>query len=183
VGLAYALMGTGVGLAGTPASHSLTGSVPVDRAGMASGTADLQWDLGGAITQSVLGALLTAGCAAAFQKKIAATPGASSISDSVRNQLEKSFAGAQEVARQYPAYVGKITTAAKSAFLSGDQLAYLAGIAAVLAGAILVFLTFPGKDIRGAARAVSGRRPAPAGQRGFRHRRIRATFIAVAKGP
>jgi DHA2 family multidrug resistance protein-like MFS transporter len=42
VGLAYALIGTGVGFAGTPASHSLTGSVPVHRAGMASGTADLQ---------------------------------------------------------------------------------------------------------------------------------------------
>jgi hypothetical protein len=49
VGLGYALVGIGVGFAGTPASHSLTGSVPVQRAGMASGTADLQRDLGGAI--------------------------------------------------------------------------------------------------------------------------------------
>jgi hypothetical protein len=47
VGLAYALVGIGVGLAGTAASHSLTGSVPVRRVGMASGTADLQRDLGG----------------------------------------------------------------------------------------------------------------------------------------
>ena len=61
VGLAYGLVGVGVGFAGTPASHSLTGSVPVERAGMASGTADLQRDLGGAIMQSILGALLTAG--------------------------------------------------------------------------------------------------------------------------
>ncbi len=45
VGLGYALVGIGVGLAGTPASHSLTDSVPVKRAGMASGTADLQRDL------------------------------------------------------------------------------------------------------------------------------------------
>src|SRR5204862_5545749 len=54
VGLAYAFVGIGVGFAGTPASHSLTGSVPVKRAGMASGTADLQRDLGGAIMQSIL---------------------------------------------------------------------------------------------------------------------------------
>src|SRR3954452_4435750 len=47
VGLAYAFIGAGVGLAGTPASHSLTSSVPVRRAGMASATADLQRDLGG----------------------------------------------------------------------------------------------------------------------------------------
>src|SRR6185312_12891181 len=46
VGIAYVFIGIGVGFAGTPASHSLTGSVPVRRAGMASGTADLQRDLG-----------------------------------------------------------------------------------------------------------------------------------------
>ena len=57
VGLGYAFVGIGVGFAGTPASHSLTGSVPVKRVGMASGTADLQRDLGGAIMQSIFGAL------------------------------------------------------------------------------------------------------------------------------
>ena len=39
--------------------------MPVERAGMASGTADLQRDLGGALMTSILGALLTAGYAAA----------------------------------------------------------------------------------------------------------------------
>ena len=67
-------IGIGVGFAGTPASHSLTGSVPVRRAGMASGTADLQRDLGGAIMQSIFGALLTAGYAAARRAAIAAAP-------------------------------------------------------------------------------------------------------------
>ena len=61
VAIAYVFIGIGVGLAGTPASHSLTGSVPVQRAGMASGTADLQRDLGGALMTSIFGALLTAG--------------------------------------------------------------------------------------------------------------------------
>ena len=61
--LGFSFMGIGVSLAGTPASRSLTGSVPVRRAGMASATADLQRDLGGAILQSVFGALLTAGYA------------------------------------------------------------------------------------------------------------------------
>ena len=65
IAIAYIFMGIGVGFAGTPASHSLTGSVPVRRAGMASGTADLQRDLGGAIMQSIFGALLTAGYATA----------------------------------------------------------------------------------------------------------------------
>ena len=63
IAAAYIFIGAGVGLAGTPASHSLTGR-PVTRAGMASGTADLQRDLGGAIMQSIFGAFLTAGYAA-----------------------------------------------------------------------------------------------------------------------
>ena len=70
-GSGYAFVGIGVGFAGTPASHSLTGSVPVQRAGMASGTADLQRDLGGAIMQSIFGALLTAGYASAVSTLIA----------------------------------------------------------------------------------------------------------------
>ena len=41
VGLGYAFVGIGVGFASTPAAHSLTGSVPPARVGMASGTADL----------------------------------------------------------------------------------------------------------------------------------------------
>jgi MFS family permease len=145
VGLGYAFVGIGVGFAGTPASHSLTGSVPVRRAGMASGTADLQRDLGGAIMQSILGALLTAGYAAAVATTVATDPNGAEITASTQAQLEKSFAGAEAIAQQYPQYGPAITAGAKSAFLAGDQWAYLAGILAILIGATLVMLRFPGK--------------------------------------
>jgi DHA2 family multidrug resistance protein-like MFS transporter len=102
VGLGYLLMGVGVGFAGTPASRSLTGSVPVRKAGMASGTADLQRDLGGAILQSVFGALLTAGYAKSFTEQIAASPHASNVSDRVSQELTKSFSGAVNTARIRP---------------------------------------------------------------------------------
>jgi MFS family permease len=144
IGLAYAFIGIGVGLAGTPASHSLTGSVPVTRAGMASGTADLQRDLGGAIMQSIFGALLTAGYASAAAAAISAAP--RSINDSVQNQLTKSFAGAEAVAEQYPQYADQITAGAKTSFLQGDQWAYTAGVVAVLLGAALVFFFFPARE-------------------------------------
>ena len=143
IGLAYAFVGIGVGFAGTPASHSLTGSVPVQRVGMASGTADLQRDLGGAIMQSILGALLAAGYAAAANAAIASAPNASQITQSVQSQLTKSFDGAIAIAQQYPQYATQITAAAKTSFLQGDQWAYLAGIVAVLLGAALVFFAFP----------------------------------------
>jgi hypothetical protein len=111
---------------------------------MASGTADLQRDLGGAIMQSIMGALLTAGYAAAA----AAAIGQSSkhISNNVQNTLTKSFAGAEGIAAQYPQYASQITAAAKTSFLQGDQWAYLAGIIAILLGGALVFFVFPGKE-------------------------------------
>jgi MFS transporter, DHA2 family, multidrug resistance protein len=148
IGLAYALVGAGVGFAGTPASHSLTGSVPVSRAGMASGTADLQRDLGGAIMQSILGALLTAGYAAAVATDIAGAPSSvqKQITDSVQTQLTKSFASAEAVAQQFPKYANEITAGARESFLSGADWAYTAGIVAILLGAALVFTLFPRRD-------------------------------------
>jgi len=148
IGLAYALVGAGVGFAGTPASHSLTGSVPVSRAGMASGTADLQRDLGGAIMQSILGALLTAGYAAAVATAIAGAPASvqKQITDSIQAQLTKSFASAESVAQQFPKYANEITAGARESFLSGADWAYTAGIVAILLGAALVFTLFPRRD-------------------------------------
>jgi MFS transporter, DHA2 family, multidrug resistance protein len=146
VGLGYAFIGIGVGLAGTPASHSLTGSVPVKRAGMASGTADLQRDLGGAIMQSILGAVLTAGYASAVGAAIAASPDKDKITDQVQAELTKSFSSAADTAQQYPQYQSQIVAAAKSSFLQGDDWAYIAGIVAILLGAVLIFFLFPKKE-------------------------------------
>jgi MFS transporter, DHA2 family, multidrug resistance protein len=146
VGLAYAFVGIGVGFAGTPASRSLTGSVPVRRAGMASGTSDLQRDLGGAIMQSIMGALLTAGFVTAVSKTIAAAPNKALITTSVENELTKSFSSAQAVAQQYPHYSSAITAAAKSSFVSGSNWSYAAGIIAIVLGAVLVFFKFPDKN-------------------------------------
>lgn len=146
VALAYSLVGIGVGFAGTPASHALTSSVPVHRAGMASGTADLQRDLGGAILQSILGALLTAGYAAAFTAEIAASPQASQVSDATQSQLLRSYSSAEATAQQYPQYADQITTAAREAFTQGQNWAYLAGAAAIALGALLVALMFPRHD-------------------------------------
>ncbi|HEX6366216.1 MAG TPA: DHA2 family efflux MFS transporter permease subunit [Agromyces sp.] len=146
VGLAYALVGAGVGFAQTPAAHSLTGSVPPRRVGMASATADLQRDLGGALMQSIFGALLTAGYAAAFSKAIASSSEASQVSSATAAQLTKSFDSAAAMAKQYPQYADQITSAAKESFLAGDQWAYTAGLVAVVIGAALVFFFFPRRD-------------------------------------
>jgi MFS transporter, DHA2 family, multidrug resistance protein len=145
VGLGYAFVGIGVGLAGTPASHSLTGSVPVKRVGMASGTADLQRDLGGAIMQSIFGALLTAGYATAAGALVSSS--GKDVTSSTEATLTKSFSSAADLASRYPPSIqDNIVAGAKTAFLQGDQWAYTAGIVAVLVGATLVFFKFPKRE-------------------------------------
>jgi MFS family permease len=146
VGLAYAFIGAGVGLAGTPASHSLTGSVPVTRVGMASGTADLQRDLGGAIMQSIFGALLTAGYAASMTAAIGSSPQAAQVTAQTQAELTKSFDSAAATAASNPQYADAIIAAAKDSFLQGDSWAYVAGIVAVGLGALLIFTMFPARD-------------------------------------
>ena len=113
---------------------------------MASGTADLQRDLGGAIMQSILGALLTAGYASAVNAAIAGSPEAAQVTDQVQSELTKSFASASDTAQQYPQYSDQIIAAAKQSFVDGQDWAYLAGIVAVLLGFALVYFFFPKAD-------------------------------------
>jgi hypothetical protein len=112
---------------------------------MASGTADLQRDLGGAVMQSILGALLTAGYASAFASALASAPSSAQdeVSTQVATELQSSFAGAEQVAEQYPQYSTEIIGAARESFVSGQDWAYLAGVVAMLVGAVMVFFLFP----------------------------------------
>lgn len=146
IGLGYLLIGVGAGLALTPASQSLTGSVPVSRVGMASGTSDLQRDLGGSIMQALFGTLLTLGYAASLTKQIAASPDADKVTAESQSALTQSYSSAAALGQRYPEYQDAIVAAAKTSFLTGSDWAYGAGAVAVALGALLVTLRLPGKS-------------------------------------
>lgn len=148
VAVSYGLIGLGVGIAGTPASHALTNSVPVTKVGMASGTGDLQRDLGGAIMQSILGALLGAGYARNMATHLADAPSnvTQQVTSATSDALEKSFGGAADIASRYPEYSSAILKAAKESFLAGANAAYVVGLIAVALGATLVWFLFPRRD-------------------------------------
>jgi len=144
VGLSYFLIGLGAGIALTPASRLLTSSVPVIRVGMASGTSDLQRDLGGAVMQALLGSLLTAGYATQMAKAIGDSPQAASITASTQAALQQSYASAADISASAPQYATQILQAAATSFLDGANWAYTAAVIAVLLGAALVALRLPG---------------------------------------
>ena len=148
IALAYGCVGFGVGFAGTPASQSLTTSAPVRRVGMASGTADLQRDLGGSVIQSILGALLTAGYATSIASQVGAAEAARQqpISDQVVAVLQKSFGAAADFAAGYPEYEQQIIAAARNAFVSGQHEAFGAAIILGLIGIAVTFVFFPNRS-------------------------------------
>lgn len=137
-------MGVGIGLAQTPSANSLTASVPVSRAGMASGTADLQRDLGGALMTSLFGALLTAGYASRMGAAISES--GKDVTSATQSQLQLSYASATHLAAEHPNYASQIIEAARASFLAGDRFAYVAGFVAVLVGASVVYLFYPRKE-------------------------------------
>ena len=147
IGMAYALIGIGVGLAGTPASHSLTGSVPVRRAGMASGTADLQRDLGGAIMQSIFGALLTAGYASAFASAIGSSSDAAKVSPQrgvrAHEVVRRGRAASRSSTRSTPTRSPPPRSRPSCRATTGPTPRALV---AILLGAVLVFFCFPRKE-------------------------------------
>jgi EmrB/QacA subfamily drug resistance transporter len=148
VGLAYGLVGIGVGLAGAPASRSLMSSVPVRRAGMGSATTDLQRDLGGAIMQSVLGALLTLRYSSYFAEAFTQLPPetAQKMGDETAAQIQDSFGGAADVAKTLPdADAQKLMDAAEQAFTQGSHTAILVALVIALGGLVLVLVAFPRK--------------------------------------
>ena len=167
VALAYLLVGVGAGIALTPASRSLTSSVPATKAGMASGTTDLERDLGGSIMQALLGSLLTAGYATAMIAQIGSSSEAASVTEQTRSALQQSYASAANLAAQNPTYATQIVGAARESFLTGANWAYLASIAAVVIGGVVVALCLPGHkkeiaDLTAYAEADSGTDAVPA---------------------
>jgi len=145
VGIAYALIGAGVGMGGAPASRSVMGSVPVSRAGMGSATTDLQRDLGGAVMQSVLGALLSIRYATFFTGAFSELPPErqQDLSEQTAAMLKSSFGGAAHVAKLYPGNAAEIMEAARQAFTQGSRLAVGVGLGFLLLGLAITAVYFP----------------------------------------
>jgi DHA2 family multidrug resistance protein-like MFS transporter len=145
--LAYALVGTGVGLAATPASRSLMSSVPPNRGGMGSAFLDLTRDFGGAIMQALMGTLLAFAYAQRMRGDLAGLPSAEAdqVSSAASTQLVSSYEGAAAVAKDYPAHADTIVSAAAQAFTHGKSLAIGVALVLTLGGLLLVVLRYPRK--------------------------------------
>ncbi|WP_395359218.1 MFS transporter [Streptomyces sp. YH02] len=141
-------MGTGMGLAMTPSTEALTGSLPRERQGVASALNDVTREFGTALGVALLGALVSAGYRSAIDTRLDGVPA------DVAGTAREGVANAVEAAGGAGAHGRALVRAAQESFVDGWQQAMWAGVA-VMAALLLYVLTrgprssrveTPGKD-------------------------------------
>ena len=141
------ILGIGMGLAMAPATESIMGSLPPEKAGVGSAVNDTTREIGGALGVAILGSIT----ASSYQASITATPvykAAAVQSPAAAAAIKDSVGGAAAVATQIPANLATaITGAANTAFV--DALSHTVLIAAVIAllGAAVALIFLPSRPL------------------------------------
>jgi len=141
VGLVLALLGLGIGTAMSPATDSIMGSLPKEKAGVGSAVNDTTRQVGGALGVAVLGSL----AAAAYHGKIASSKVFASLPGSARAAARDSIGGAFQVAPRLGASGHQLIADASGAFVHAMSVAALVGGVAALGGALVALLFLPAR--------------------------------------
>jgi EmrB/QacA subfamily drug resistance transporter len=133
--LGLIVMAVGIASGMVPATDSIMGSLPKEKAGVGSAVNDTTRQVGGALGVAVLGSLLAAG----FRSHLAVD----GLSGSSLSDARASVGGALEVA----ARTGNdaLAEAARAAYVHGMHLSLLVGAVFILGGALLSLLYLPAR--------------------------------------
>jgi hypothetical protein len=131
VAAVLAIMGLGMGTAMTPATDSVMGSLPLEKASVGSAMNDTTRMVGGAIGVAVLGSLLSSGYR-------------SHLDADVPTAARDSLGAALHVAGTNDG----LADAARHAFVSGMSTASLAAAAIAFAGALVALVFLPARERR-----------------------------------
>lgn len=135
------LLGIGLGSTTAPATESIMGSLPVDKAGVGSAVNDTTRELGGTLGVAVIGSIFSS----IYIGALGDGPVVSSLPAEARLATEESVAAAGIVARNLggvaPAYLAEVS----DAFLSGLAVACLAVAAVAAAGSLFALRYLPAR--------------------------------------
>jgi len=139
---AFLLLGVGAGLSMAPSTDSVMGTLPLPRAGVGSATNGASLQLGAALGIGVLGSILNT----RYQHRLAPLLRAARVPGPVNRLISGSLGGALTVAHRVGGGLGAtLSAAARAAFVSGMDLAMMAGAVVVASGAVLVVLALPNR--------------------------------------
>jgi EmrB/QacA subfamily drug resistance transporter len=130
VALAYATLGLGMGLAMTPATDSIMGSLPLAKASVGSAVNDATRTTGGALGVAVLGSVLSSG----YRGDMDGAPAAA------HDSLSAALAVAARTGSD------SLATTAQQAFVHGMHAAALVAAGIALAGALVALVFLPSRE-------------------------------------
>jgi predicted MFS family arabinose efflux permease len=127
-----------------PATESIMGSLPREKAGVGSAVNDTTRQVGGAVGVALLGSLL----ASRYSSSIDSSLGDAGLSSSLLDRIGGNIQGGLSVGRQTGGPLGdRIISASDAAFLSGMHLAVLVAAGITLLAAVGVFLWLPARAV------------------------------------
>jgi EmrB/QacA subfamily drug resistance transporter len=148
------LLGTGMGLSGSPATTAIVASLPPEKQGVASSINDLSRELGGAIGIAVLGSVLNSVYRSDISQHATALP------STLAAKARASLGAAQTIGHRIGSH--DLLHQASSAFVHGVNLALLAGAGVLIVSAAFVAVRAPGQAESEANAGATDGDPLPA---------------------
>jgi EmrB/QacA subfamily drug resistance transporter len=140
----FMLFGFGMGMVMAPATESIMGSVPRDRAGVGSAVNDTTRQTGGALGVAVLGSL--------FATRYNAHIDGLQLPPATASAAKLSIGNALRIAPKLPGRLGEqLVGTARAGFVSGIEVATLFGAAIVCIAVLIVVLWLPARGDDGPA--------------------------------
>ena len=137
------ILSSGMAMTFPTATTAIVGSLPLDKAGVASAVNDTTREVGAAVGIALLGTLLSAG----YRRDLGDTLDSLPLPAEALEASRDSVGAALHVARSAPGSAGEtIATAARSAFTSGYSLTMIAGAAIMATIGVILIVRFPDSD-------------------------------------
>src|SRR5205807_968654 len=134
------LLGIGIGFAIAPATESIMGSLPVEKAGVGSAMNDTTRQVGGALGVAILGSVFSSAYAARLAPALTGFPTA------VAKAGSQSLGAALALAQRIPGGAGQaLTRAARDSFVHAMDRGFAAGAVFALLGALVAVIWLPNR--------------------------------------
>jgi len=151
VAAAFAMLGLGIGMAMTPATDAVMGSLPVAKASVGSAVNDAARTTGGALGVAIMGSIMASG----YRGEMDAIGAGAAAHESLSGALATATGLGGEAG-------ARLAATAQEAFVSGMHTAVLVGAAIALAGALVALLFLPAREGSPAPMPAIALEPVPA---------------------
>jgi MFS family permease len=141
IAVVLALLGLGMSIAMAPATESIMGSLPKEKAGIGSAMNDTTRQVGGALGVAVLGSIT----AASYHASIEGSSVVAALPAQAQAAAHDSIGGAVAVAHQLPVGGAQLIADASQSFVHAMNSTVLIGAAIALAGALVALLFLPAR--------------------------------------